>query len=160
MKKGLFILILAIAAAVGGYAVYYRAATAPAAAMLSKPEGEMEWLQREYHLSDAQFARIQQLHRDYAPKCNLMCDQITKANAKLDGLIKANRTFTPDVGAALSDCVTVQAECRRALLGHVYAVSAEMSPEDGARYVEMMKARIVEPAPGYQTVISQSVKER
>jgi hypothetical protein len=160
VKNRLFIVVLAVAAAVGGYAIYYRAATAPAASMLSNPEGEMEWLKREYHLSDAQFARIQRLHREYTPTCDLMCEKIVKANAKLDKLINANRTFAPEVDGALSEFVAVQSECRRALLGHVYAVSAEMSPEDGARYVEMMKARIVEPALGHQTVISESAKWR
>lgn len=156
MQKGLFILILAIVSAIGGYAIYYRAATTPAATMLSKPAGEMEWLKREYHLSDSQFQRIQGLHREYAPKCDRMCENISKANERLDQLIKTNRTFTPEMDAALSECVAVQSECRRALLRHVFAVSAEMSAEDGARYVKMMKARIVEPALGHQTVISES----
>jgi hypothetical protein len=156
VQKGLFILILAIVAALGGYAIYYRAATAPAATMLSKPAGEMEWLKREYRLSDSQFARIQELHREYAPKCDRMCENISKANARLDRLIKASRTFTPEMDAALGECVAVQSECRRALLRHIFAVSAEMSAEDGARYVEMMKERIVEPAVGHQIVISES----
>src|SRR5215207_966161 len=77
VKNGVLILILAIALAVGGYSIYYRTATKPAAVMLLKPEGEMDWLKLEYHLSDEQFARIQQLHREYAPNCDLMCDKIT-----------------------------------------------------------------------------------
>jgi 3-methyladenine DNA glycosylase Tag len=58
----------------------------------------------------------------------------------------------------MDDCVAVQAECRRALLAHVYAVSAEMPPDDGARYLKMMTARIVEPGLSHQVVISQSSK--
>lgn len=158
MRKGLLIVALAIAVAVGGYSLYYRCATASTHAMLARPDGEMEWLRHEYHLGDTQFSRIQQLHREYAPKCDLMCEKIAKANARLDQLIKANKTFTPEVDAAMKECVTVQAECRRALLEHVYVVSAEMSPEDGARYVQMMTARIVEPGLSHQAVISQSAK--
>lgn len=152
--------LAAVVLAVAGSALYFRAATAPTRAMLSQPAGEMEWLKREYHLTDAQFARIQQLHREYAPNCDRMCEKIAKANGRLDQLIEINRTFTAEVDLALSESVAVQAECRRALLAHVYAVSAEMSPEDGPRYVDMMKARIVEPALGHQTVMSELGKQR
>jgi uncharacterized membrane protein len=156
--KALLVITVALVLAFGGYFTYYRCATAPTQAMLSGPDGEMEWLRNEYHLSDAQFWRIREMHREYAPKCDLMCQKIAKANERLEQLIKANKTFTPEVDAAMNDCVTVQAECRRALLAHVYAVSAEMSPEDGARYLQMMTARLVEPGLSHESVISQSAK--
>jgi hypothetical protein len=158
MKKGLFILLFAAATAFAGYWTYYRCATAPARTMLTEGGGEMEWLRREYHLSDAQFSRIQQLHREYAPKCDLMCEKIGKANAHLDEFILANKTYTPEVEAAMKECLTVQGECRQALLKHVYAVSAEMPAQDGVRYLAMMKGRIVEPGVGLTTVISESAK--
>ena len=87
-----------------------------------------------------------------------MCEKIAKANARLDQFIKASRTFTPEVDAAMNECVTVQAECRRALLRHIYEVSAEMPAGDGARYLQMMTARIVEPGLSHESVISQSPK--
>ena len=158
MTKAFIVIIMAAAAAFTGYSVSYRCATASSQSMLTKPGGEMEWLRCEYHLSDAQFARIQQLHREYAPTCDLMCEKIGKANDKLDELVGANRTVTPEVAAAMKECLAAQADCREAMLGHVYAVSAEMSSKDGARYLQMMKARIVEPALGHSSVISESSK--
>jgi hypothetical protein len=157
MKVALVIAI-ALAVSLGGYVAYYRCATAPTREMLSRADGEMEWLRDEYHLSDAQFGRIRQMHADYAPKCDVMCEKIANANARLNQLIKANKTFTPELDAAMTECVAVQSECRRALLRHIYEVSAQMSPEDGARYVQMMTARIVEPGLAHTTVISQPVK--
>ena len=44
------------------------------------------------------------------------------------------------------------------LLAHVYAVGPEMCPADGARYLEIMKSRIVEPGMGHTAVISESAK--
>ena len=85
-----------------------------------------------------------------------MCEKIAKANDRLDQLVSTNRTVTPEIAAAMKECLGAQAECREALLGHVYAVSAEMSPQDGARYVKMMKARIVEPGLPHTVVISES----
>lgn len=158
MKRNLLILLLAATTAFAGYWIYYRCATAPARTMVTQRGGEMEWLRNEYHLSEAQFSRVQQIHREYAPRCDLMCEKIGKANAHLDQLILANRTYTPEVAAAMKECLAVQAECREALLAHVYAVSAEMSPVDGARYIAMMKSRIVEPGVGSTAVISQSAK--
>ena len=158
MKKGLLILPLAAVIALAGYWTYYRCATAPARTMFMQATGGMEWLRREYHLSEAQFARIQELHREYAPKCDRMCERIAQANARLDQLIRANKTYTPEVDAAMKECLAVQGECRQALLAHVYAVSAEMPAADGARYLEMMKSRIIEPGVGHAAVISQSSK--
>jgi len=158
MRKGLFILLLAAATAFAGYWIYYRYATAPVRTMATQPDGEMEWLRHEYHLSDAQFARIQQIHRKYAPKCDHMCEQIGKANARLDQMILANKTYTPEVEAAMKECLAVQGGCRQALLTHVYAVSAEMPPADGARYLEMMKVRIIEPGVGHAALISESAR--
>ena len=158
MKKAVLILMLAVGSAFAGYWTYYHCATAPTRSMLSQSGGEMEWLRDEYQLSDAQFSRIREMHREYAPKCDLMCEKIAKAHDRLDQLIKASKTFTPAVDAAMSECVAVQAECRRALLRHVYEVSAEMSPADGARYLQMMTARIVEPGLSHESVISESAK--
>ena len=158
MKKAVLILMLAVGSAFAGYWTYYQCATAPARSMLTKSGGEMEWLRHEYHLNDARFSRIRELHRKYAPKCDLMCEKIAKANDHLDQLIKANKTFSPEVDTAMNECVTVQAECRRALLRHVYEVSAEMSSKDGTRYLQMMTARIVEPGLSHESVISQSPK--
>ena len=156
--KGLLVLLLAVGIALGGYFTYYRCATAETQAMLSQPNGEMEWLRDEFHLNDTQFARIVELHRQYAPKCDVMCQKIAAANEHLHQVIETNKNFDPAVSAAMDDCVAVQAECRKALLAHVYAVSAEMSPEDGARYLKMMTARIAEPGLSHETVISRSSK--
>ena len=54
--------------------------------------------------------------------------------------------MTPELQAALNEYAAVQIECREALLAHVYAVSAEMNSDCGARYLHMMKASIVQPA--------------
>ena len=158
VKKSLLILLLAVASAFGGYWTYFRCATAPARAMLTEQGGEMQWLRREYHLSDAQFSHIEQMHREYAPKCDLMCAKIAQANARLDQLISASHSVTPDVEAALKEAAAVQENCHQAMLGHIYAVSAAMSPEDGARYLQMMKGRIIQPGLSHETAISESAK--
>jgi hypothetical protein len=156
--KGLLIIVIAVAVGLCGYCAYYRSATAPTAAMLEQPQGEIEWLRREFQLSDAQFESVRRKHQEYAPVCDAMCAKIIAANARLEELIQSHKTLTPVTEAALQECVRVQGECRRAMLGHVYAVGAEMLPEQGARYIAMMKARVIQPGLMSNAVISESSK--
>lgn len=155
MNRSILILLIAAASALAGYALYFNSATAPAKAMLREPAGELTWLRQEFRLSDAQFEHIAKMHRDYAPQCAAMCEKIARNNERLDALIRANSTPTPEVRAALHDCAVVQEECRQAMLGHVYAVSREMSPDQGHRYLEMMKARLIEGGMHADTMVSK-----
>ncbi len=156
--KARWVVLVAAAAAIAGYAAYFFCAMSSTQAMLDQKAGEMEWLRAEYHLTDAQFDHIQALHREYAPKCDQMCQKIAQAQGRLEHLIEANKTYTPEVDEAMKECALVQGECRRALLAHVYAVSGEMAPGDGARYLQMMSGRILEPAVSHETVISSAAK--
>lgn len=153
--KGLLIVAIAVAVSVAGSVTYFRTATAPTSAMLDQPAGELEWLRREYRLGDEQFARVRAKHVEYAPKCERMCATIADVNRQLATLIQNNKAVTPEVEAALHRSAQVQEECRRAMLGHVYAVSAEMSPEQGARYLSMMKSRLVHPGHTHRELFSE-----
>lgn len=158
MKGGFSILIAALALAVTAYAIYFEAMTRPAHALLAKPDGKLEWLRREFNLTDPQFAKITALHEGYSSVCASMCERIVAANSKLDGRIAANREVTPDVESALRECAMVRADCNTALLRHIYAVAAEMSPESGKRYIEMMTKRITQPAPWHSKAMAHSPK--
>ena len=156
--KGLVILAIAVVVSLGGSLVYFRTATAPTNAMLERQGGELEWLRREFRLSEEQFARVRTRHQEYAPKCERMCAQIAEANQQLNTLIGKSNAVTPEVEAALHHTAQVQEECRRALLGHVYAVGGEMLPEQGARYLAMMKARLVQPTQTHRELFSKDGK--
>lgn len=147
--------IAAILVALVTYAVYYRALTAPDKALVSKPQGGLEWLRREFQLSEAQFARITALHEAYGPVCGELCERIGEANSRLEKLTAANRGMCPELEAALADCAAVRRDCNAALLRHAYAVAAEMPPESGQRYLRMMTARLTQPAPWYSRGLSR-----
>jgi hypothetical protein len=149
---------LALLAALGGYTVCYRWMTGASRSMLAGPDAGMQWLRQEYHLTETQFVKVQDLHRQYTPKCEAMCDDINKANAHFREVLKKNARYSPEVDAALAECASVQASCRHALLQHAYAVSAEMSPEEGRRYLGMMAVRVIEPGMTQESLISQSPK--
>src|SRR5260221_9570476 len=67
------------------------------------PNGELEWLRREFHLSDTQFAKIATLQSAYTPVCDEMCRRIMETNSKLDRLVAEKREVTPEMEAAIRE---------------------------------------------------------
>lgn len=155
MKRGAFVLVAAAIVSVLAYCIYFWAATHNAQAMLSRPDGQFEWLRRGFALNEAQFTKIKQLHEEYRPKCDAMCMRIAEANAKANALVAGSHEVTPEIQAALSECAALQQDCRRQMLQHVYTVSAQMSPSQADRYLKMMTSRIVEPGLPHDSVVSQ-----
>jgi hypothetical protein len=113
--------------------------------MAKAPNGELQWLRREFHLSDAQFKNIESLQTAYAPVCNEMCLRIMEANSKVDRLVSENREVTPELEAAMREAGIVREDCRKHMLAHIYRVSAQMDPAERQRYLRMMRLRVIEP---------------
>lgn len=145
MKKPALLIFFALAAACGVYLAYYTLATRQTRALVSAQDGEMEWVRREFRLSDAQFERVKVLHDAYEPQCMELCRKISEANAALDRLIRTSNGITPEIKAAMARCTAVQLECHQAMLEHIYRVSNCMAPEDALRYRTMMESRILQP---------------
>ena len=143
MKRGLFIALAALVVTMAGSVGYYRAAVAPARDLLRQSGGELERLRQEFRLDEAQFAEVRRVHEEYAPRCEAMCARIAAATEKAATLIRGNTTVTWEVAAAMQERATVEEECRRAMLEHIYEIAGAMKPEQGRRYVEMMKGRVL-----------------
>ena len=122
------------------------------------PNGNLEWLRREFHLNDAQFKAVADLESAYTPICNEMCRRIVEANAKVDRLVSENREMTAELETALREAGNVQLDCHRQMLAHIYRVSAIMSPKEGQRYLSMMKSRVIEPALSSDTAVRQATE--
>lgn len=159
MIKGAISLAAAVVLSLVAYCVYFYCATRPVQAMMNQPEAEMEWLRREFSVSDAQFEKIKARHAAYRPTCEEMCRKIVDANGRLDQAIQSSTTMTAEVDAALRRATEVQQECRQAMLAHIYSVSAEMNPKSARRYLEMMKARITQAALPPDTAVSRSTSD-
>ena len=74
-----------------------------------------------------------------------MCRKIAENNAQLDQLIAAEREFTPEMDRLLRESAEIQIECRRDMLTHIYAVAAVMPPEQGERYIGLLKMQVLQP---------------
>jgi hypothetical protein len=145
MKKSLLILAAIIGAAIFAHWVFLHTATRVPHSLLQNSGGEMAWLRHEFQLNDEQFLKIQALHQNYNPTCMKLCARVAKANERFQKVAGSSQTMTPEIATALKECMEVQEDCRRAMLGHIYAISAEMSPECGSRYIQMMLPHIMQP---------------
>ncbi|XHR30317.1 MAG: Spy/CpxP family protein refolding chaperone [Chthoniobacteraceae bacterium] len=157
MKRLFLILLVTALVAAGGYfaAFHLMAHGTPTQCLMNQPDCGMQWLKSEYHLTDAQYAKIAQMHSDYRPTCDLLCARVATANEKLNELIAASPVVTPEIEAELKEWALLQNDCRVAMLRHVYAVAAEMKPEEGRRYIQMATARIAAPGMDHAALLSK-----
>src|SRR5260221_3774526 len=106
LRPGYWLLFALIGALAVGVVAFYGCnflATRDLREMAAAPNGGLEWLRREFHLSDPQFKKIEALQSAYAPVCNEMCRRITEANSKLDRLVSEKREVTPELEAAIRE---------------------------------------------------------
>jgi hypothetical protein len=149
------ILLGSIALGYGAYLLCTFFGTAEVRSVAAGSDSSLVWLRKEFHLSDTQFQRIKTLHAVYADKCDLMCQRIMNANAALDAAISRNKQVTPELQQALAEVARTQQECQQAMLAHIYEVSAQMDPDEGARYLQMMKHKVMQPGQASGAAISQ-----
>src|SRR6266705_5990826 len=129
MKRTWLVLLGGIAAGCVAYAGVYLRTTSAQRSMEQSTRPELAWLKKEYHLDDAQFAQVVQLHDAYRPKCAEMCRRIDDQNAKVQQLLSATNTVTPEIKQALAQAAQLRVECQSAMMQHFYEVSRAMPPD-------------------------------
>lgn len=103
----------------------------------------LAWLRADFQLTDAQFARIKQLHESYSVVCEEHCRAIQEAARERQAL--RERGAEPAVLAAAERKVQeLRAVCETAIAAHVRQCAAEMSPEAGQRYLALVLPKIAD----------------
>lgn len=108
------------------------------APQLVRPTDDLDWLRMEFQLSDAQMARIRQLHEGYVPICQGYCDQIADEKRELNLLMGEGGRAPAEVEQVLQRIASLRAECQTAMLRHFEEVSRVMPPHQGQRYLAEM----------------------
>jgi hypothetical protein len=145
MKRLLRLVLLAALCGAAGYYASVAVATARTAAMVKDENGELRWLRSEFELNDEQFRRVVALHDEYKPQCDALCDTLTGAKESLrDEMQRSGGEVTPAMRAALTAVAAAEVKCRQGMIEHVYAVSREMTPENGKRYRQMIEAHLLD----------------
>jgi small-conductance mechanosensitive channel len=135
MKKSALILLLGLLVSAGAFSGFYYFGTVRCRDMMRESKPELAWLKKEFKLSDAEFARILQLHEAYLPQCRERCMRVKDQDAKLQQLLAQAKAVTPEVQSLLAERAKTRAECEAEMLKHFLEVSRTMPPQQGQRYL-------------------------
>ena len=138
MNRSLAIVLGALALGAAVFAGSFLAARHATILCWAKSSDDLRWLRDEFHLSDAEMARIRQLHEGYRPQCARMCALIAAKNAEVQAALGNGTNVTAEAQKVLADLGALRAQCRAQMLQHFAAVSQAMPPEQGRRYLAEM----------------------
>jgi hypothetical protein len=143
MKRVWLTVVAGLVLAVAAYLGTYYAGTAHSHSLEHAQSPELLWLKDEYHLGDAEFQRILQMHEAYLAGCADRCRRIDEKNADLRQLLAATNAVNPQIERVLAEAAQLRAECQKQMLQHFYDVSRTMPPEQGQRYLAWVQARTI-----------------
>jgi len=137
MNRSLIILLgaLALCAALFGGSYF----AGQRVCRMTRPTDDLGWLRAEFHLGDAEMARIQKLHEGYLPKCAAMCAKIAAKKSELETALNGSTNVSPAAAQKLAEVAALRAQCQAQMLQHFTEVSQTMPPEQGRRYLAEMQ---------------------
>jgi len=87
--------------------------------------------EKEFDLSDAELARITELHQAYRPHCVEMCRRIDAKNAELKELLARTSAMTPEVEQKLAEAAQLRLECQEAMPPAFHGRQPDHAPRTG-----------------------------
>jgi hypothetical protein len=139
MNRSLIILLGALALGAAIFAGSYFASQRATVMCCTNPADDLSWLRTEFHLGDAEMARIRELHEGYEPKCAEMCAQIAARKSELVAIVGTGTNLSAEAQIKLNEIAGLRAQCQAQMLQHFVAVSQAMPAEQGERYLAEMK---------------------
>jgi hypothetical protein len=135
MKGALTVLLLGLVVGVATHLVYYDLRQPVAAGSL---DGELAWMKGELRLSDAQFARIKELHEASSPRLRALGSQVAQMQAEFAGFENTRRSTDRIDFIEFAHFVAlrrdIDRQCRESTRQLVLATSNEMTPAQRAHY--------------------------
>jgi len=139
MKRSILILAIALLAASALFASSYFMSRRVCAMCTAQSTDNLDWLRQEFHLNDADMARMHALHDGYLPKCAEMCAKIAAKKQELDAALVNASTVSPEAKQKLTELAELRSECQAQMLEHFMEVSQAMPAEQGRRYLSEME---------------------
>jgi hypothetical protein len=139
MRRSLLILFAVVVASVALGLGAYRLVGHLCAEHLVGSTDDLHWLRTEFRLSDAEMARIRQLHKGYLPQCQDFCARIAAKQREVAQALSTGTNITAAVEQKLTEAATLRAQCQATMLQHFVEVSRVMPPEQGRRYLSEMQ---------------------
>ena len=145
MKRGLVILLLALAGGAGGFFWMRQHQQTEAKAWLADcwrhgEDGhhpELDWLRAELGVPEDSMSAVMEVHNAYHPVCRDLTRRIETSHARLAALTRQGK-MSAELEAALREHADIHLDCQRAMLKHFYATAACLPPDLAQRYLEKM----------------------
>jgi hypothetical protein len=157
MKRATAIFWGGLLLAAVGYCVSFQCVTSAHRAVVKSATPELAWLKKEFQIGSQEFERIVTLHEGYRPNCAEMCRRIAAKNTEIKRLLDEKGTVGPEIEEKLMEASRIRAECQKRMLAHFFAVSTNMPPEQGKRYLAWVHQRTLgasgemhDPASGHE----------
>jgi hypothetical protein len=143
MTRYVLATLAAIIVAAGATAfVCYQSCAEPAVRAAARKGDALEWLRSDFNLNETQFAAVKRLHETYAVECEAHCLAIQEAASAREALKAKSPQDTVAITAAQQKFESLRAACETAIASHVRQVAAQMSPDQGARYLALVLPKI------------------
>jgi hypothetical protein len=155
MRRSVFILLGAVFVAGAIFAGAFYMSRQVCVMEMSNPADDLGWLREEFKLTDAQMARIRELHEGYLPKCGDMCARIAAQKERLAGEMSGATNLSAEAEQDLLELGRLRAQCQTQMLRHFVDVSQAMPPEQGRRYLAEMQRLTL----GFHEQIEQSMSD-
>jgi len=128
MKNWALTLVFALVACAVSFGAFYTLNREPPALRAATRAGDaLAWIRVEFHLTDAQFAEIKQLHERYGAQCDAHCRAIMAAQRR---------------HASRAELAALEATCVQSMTDHFQRVAALMTPDEGRRYLAIVLPRV------------------
>jgi hypothetical protein len=137
------IALLVVLAATAGF-VSFRLGGQPEVREALEKRDALAWLRTDFHLDDAQFAEIKQLHAAYSVECEAHCRAIQEAAMARNTLKAATGAEPAALAAAEQRVQQLRAVCESAIAAHVREVASKMAPREGERYLALVLPKIAD----------------
>lgn len=154
-RRSLNIVLLALLASATLLAGSYLIAQRWCVRQVASAADDLDWLRQEFRLSEAEMARVRELHDGYMPTCLEMCRQIAAKKSELETALVGATNFTTAAEKKLAELGALRAQCQTQMLRHFVAVSQAMPPEQGRRYLAEMQRLTL----GFHERIEQSMSQ-
>ena len=139
MNRSLIVVLGALALSAAVFAGSYFIGQRAGVIYCANPADDLSWLRTEFHLNDAEMARVRQLHESYLPQCAKMCALISAKKAEVRAALAHGTSITAAAQEKLTELGELRAQCQGQMLRHFIAVSQAMPPEQGRRYLTEME---------------------
>jgi hypothetical protein len=122
----LTVFVVVVAGAIS-FGAFYAMNDDPAVRRAAREHDAMAWLRVEFHLDDAQFAAVKNLHERYGRECAEHCAAIAAAKQR---------------NAPAAERAELERMCVAAMTAHFRNVAASMPAGEGERYLAIVLPRV------------------